>query len=100
MVRDLDANARMTIAAQFIGGFLQNLILLFENSGSKDGIALANARYVKRNSAAELGRARLRIPDPSRLPPAIKRCTRPSWKPTACRALSSTEPEPVSPGSR
>jgi hypothetical protein len=29
MVRDLDANARMTIATRFIGGFLQNLLLLF-----------------------------------------------------------------------
>jgi hypothetical protein len=29
MVRDLDANARLTIVTRFIGGFLQNLILLF-----------------------------------------------------------------------
>jgi hypothetical protein len=42
MVRDLDANARMTIVTPFIGGFLQILILLFE-LGSKDVIALANA---------------------------------------------------------
>jgi hypothetical protein len=29
MVRDLDAEARMTIVMRFIGGVLQNLILLF-----------------------------------------------------------------------
>jgi hypothetical protein len=70
MVRDLDANARMTIAAQFIGGFLQNLILLFENSGSKDGIALANARYVKRNSGAKLWKGA--IEDSSPFPAAAR----------------------------
>jgi hypothetical protein len=29
MVRDLDADARMTTVMRFIGGVLQNLILLF-----------------------------------------------------------------------
>ena len=37
MVRDLDANARMTIVTRFIGGFLQNLILSSaENSFNRD----------------------------------------------------------------
>jgi len=36
MVRDVDADARMTIVTRFIGGFLQNLILnSFENSEAR-----------------------------------------------------------------
>jgi hypothetical protein len=55
MVRDLDADARMTIVMRDIGGALRNSILLFLKLGSRDGIALANAPYVKRYSGAELG---------------------------------------------
>jgi hypothetical protein len=38
MVCDLDADARMTIVMRFIGGVLQNLILLFLNSGSRTAL--------------------------------------------------------------
>jgi len=50
MVRNLDADVRMTIVMRAISGVPQNLILLFLNSGSKDGISLANAQYVKMSS--------------------------------------------------
>src|SRR5258708_39847146 len=61
MVRDLDANARLTIVTRFIGGFLQNLILLF----LKTREARTALHWRMHNLSSDTASAELRDSNPS-----------------------------------